>query len=285
MLTALLPGAGLVGARQSSPLLPQHERFIAEVRAHLRTDEDLQSQYTYIERRQDIRVSKLGKVRLGDVRLFEVYPSPEPGQTDKRLIEVNGRPLDPEALRQRDEARREFLADRALIGARETPAERAERERTEADARQKQQDIIDDVFRVYEIDPVGREPIDGHQTIVATLTPRSGVSTRSQAGKYFSRFRGRAWVSEDDDQLIKVELEAFGDILVGWGVLGRIHEGSRLTFERRKVNDEVWLPSRMSIQAAGRVLLFRTFRVESVTEFFDYKKFLVTTGETYTAPR
>ena len=271
-----------LGAQQAPPL-PEREAFIAQVRAHLRTDEDLQSQYTYLERRQAIRISKLGKVHLGDVRLFQVYPAREPGQTYKRLIAVNDAPLDPQLLRQRDEARQKVLTDRASLRPHETPAERARRERAEAAARQRQQDVVDDVFRVYDIALVGRDTLDGRRMIVATLTPRARVPTRSQIGKYFPKFRGRAWVSEDDYQVAKAELEATDDILMGWGILGRVHQGSRLTIDRRKINEEVWLPARMSFEVAGRAL-FRKFRVQAVTEFSDYQKFVVTDSETYSTP-
>lgn len=274
--------AGSVNIRgENPPSLPDPDAFIAQVRARLRTDEELQSHYTYLEKRQQIRLGKLGKVYIGDIRLFEVYPSSIPGQTYRRLVAVNGVPIDPDVVRSRDEARQKLLADREMIRSRETPLERVSRERNEAGARKRRQEIAGDVFRVYDIRPVGREFVDGHRVIIATLTPRTGVPTRSAPAKYFAKLRGRAWVNEDDYEVIKVELIALRDILVGWGIVGRIHEGSRVMFERRKVNDEVWLPARTSIELAGRTLLVRKFRVQAVTEFSDYKKFTVTTTETY----
>jgi hypothetical protein len=274
------------GAAQDSPApsLPDARAFIASVRARLRTDEELQAQYTYLEKRQQIRVSKTGKVALGDLRLFEVYPSTEPGETYRRLIAVNGTPLPPDELERRDAARRKLLSDRLLIRERETPAERAKREAKAAAERQRREELVDDVFRVFAVELVGRDTIEGHGAIVAALTPRPGVRTRSRAGRYFPRFRGRAWVSERDHQVMKVELEAIDDILVGWGIMGRIHDGSRLLFERRKVNDEVWLPARSVIEMGGRSLLFRRFQVSATTEFSDYRKFSVQAQERYEVP-
>jgi hypothetical protein len=267
---------------QSAPAtLPERGAFIAEVRSRLRTDEELQSRYTYLEKRQQIRVSKLGKVQLGQTRLFEVYPSPEPHQTYRRLLAVDDVPLTPEVLKARDEARQKFLIDQAASRTHETPRDRMRREQQEAEARQEQQDTVDDVFRVYEIALVGRENVDGHQSVVASLEPRSGVSTRSAVGKYFSKFRGRAWVSEHDYQVVKVEMEAVENVLVGWGILGRVHKGSRMVVERRKINDEVWLPARLTFEVVGRALLVRKFSVRAVTEFSEYKRFDVATSETF----
>jgi hypothetical protein len=281
ILIVMLTASPIVHGEPPAASLPDHEAFVAEVRARLRTDEELQSKYTYLEKRQQVRISKLGKVQLGETRLFEVYPSREPGQTYRRLLAVGGVPLNPDVLRARDEARQKFLVDQTAIRARETPRERLRRERKEAEARQEQQDMVDDVFRVYEIDLVGQETIDGHLAVVASLEPRPGVSTRSDAGKYFSKFRGRAWVSEDDYQVIKVEMEAVENVLVGWGILGRVHRGSRMTFERRKINDEVWLPARVTFELVGRSLLVRKFSLSAVTEFSEYRRFDVATSETF----
>jgi len=281
---AIASSVSISAAAQSASPLPNAEEFIAHVRAHLRSDEDLQRQYTYLERRQRIRVSKLGKVHLDDTRLFEVYPSPERGQTYRRLLSIDDHPLSPDDLHRRDEARQKLLADRSLIRARETPAERASRERTEAQARQEQQEIVDDVFRTYALKPTDRDLIDGRRAIVIEVTPRPGATVRSQLGKYFSKVHGRAWVGEDDFQVMKVELQAAEDILVGWGLLARIHKGSQFSIERRRINNEVWLPSSMRISLAGRSLLLRSFRVDALTEFFDYRKFTVDAREDYRLP-
>ncbi|HEY7442944.1 MAG TPA: hypothetical protein VH701_11035 [Vicinamibacterales bacterium] len=280
-LQMMLSSSADVRGQSPPSSLPDRNTFIAEVRSRLRTDEELQSRYTYLEKRQQIRVSKLGKVQLGQTRLFEVYPSPEPSQTYRRLLAVDGVPLNPDVLKARDEARQKFLTDQAASRAQETPRDRARRERKEAEARQEQQNTIDDVFRAYEIELVGRESIDGHQSVVAALEPRSGVSTRSDIGKYFPKFRGRAWVSEHDYQVVKVEMEAVENILLGWGILGRVHKGSRMVVERRKINDEVWLPARLTFEVVGRALLVRKFSVRAVTEFSEYKRFDVATSETF----
>lgn len=276
-------GRQVIPAGAASEPLPDRDAFIAEVRARLRTDEELQSQYTYLEKRQRIRIGKLGQVQLGDTRLFEVYPGSEPSQTYRRLIAVNDVPLDAGVLQQRDAARQKFLVDRAEILAHETPTERASRERKQAEVRQRQREIVDDVFRVFDIRLVGEDTIDGRRVIAVSLTPRAGVATRSKPGKYFPKFHGDAWVSADDYQVVKAELEASSDVLLGLGLVGRVHKGSRFTFERKKINDEVWLPGRVVIELAGRTLLVRKFSVQAVTEFADYRKFAVATAEAYSA--
>ncbi len=95
------------------------------------------------------------------------------------------------------------------------------------------------------------------------------------------KFRVRAWVHDADYQVVKIDAEAIEDLTFGWGIVGRLHKGSRATFERQKVNDEVWLPARVHSIGTGRAVMFRRFAIDSVTEWFDYKKFAVKTDETY----
>jgi hypothetical protein len=46
-----------------------------------------------------------------------------------------------------------------------------------------------------------------------------------------------------------------------------------MTFEQTRVNDEVWLPKRVAIALAARVLLLKTFRAEVEATYRDYRKF------------
>jgi hypothetical protein len=87
-------------------------------------------------------------------------------------------------------------------------------------------------------------------------------------------------VTAGEHQVVKADLEASSDVLVGLGLVGRVHKGSRFTFERKRIN-EVWLPARVVIELVGRTLLVRKFSVRAVTEFSDYRKFAVSTAETF----
>jgi hypothetical protein len=254
------------GAQAADPRpLPDADAFAREVRARLSTDRELQSRYTFLERREEVEVSKLGKVSKGATKVFEVYPSADPGNTYKRLISVDGTPLSEADLQRNDEKHRRDLEDRK----KEPEAKRA---RERARAQQKEQAAIDDIFRVYESRLVRRETIDGHPTILVTLEPRPGSKPRTNEGKLMQKFRVRAWVHERDYQVVKVDAEAVTDVTVGWGLIARVHKGAALTYERRKVNGEVWLPAHMEYKATGRSLLFRTFDIDSTTDWWGYRR-------------
>src|SRR3954470_24929482 len=120
---------------------------------------------------------------------------------------------------------------------------------------------VDDIFRIYDIRMIRRETIDGHDTILATLNPKAGVKPQTDDGDIMRHFKARAWISESDYELVRVELEAVSDLSFGMGLLARVHKGTVASFERRKVNNEVWLPAKVTWSASGRLLLVRRLRL------------------------
>jgi hypothetical protein len=252
--------------------LPDPRAFAQEVRKRFRADRELQSEYTYIERREEIRVTRLGQVTEGPVKVYEVYPSVEPGGTYKRLIAVDGVPLSPAELAKADHKHRQDLRRDRERRARETPRERARRLAKEAEERRERAAVLDEIFDAYHIRLVRRDIIDGHPTVLATLEPKSDHQPRTDEGRLMKKLRARVWVSESDYQVVRAEAEVIEDVTVGWGIIGRLHKGTRGMFERRKINNEVWLPSRETVVGSGRALLFQSFQVNTVTTYSGYRR-------------
>src|SRR5262249_19202645 len=76
---------------------------------------------------------------------------------------------------------------------------------------------------------------------------------QTRAGGIMRNFSGRAWISESDYELVRVEVEAIDNVSIGFGLLARVHKGSHFSFERRKINDEAWLPSSAQYSVSPRV--------------------------------
>ncbi len=216
--------------------LPEFESFAAKVRAHLATDQERQSGYVFVERRIEQKVDASGKVTDESTKVFEVYPGLEGEDRYRRLIEENGRRVPSDKLEKQDRERKleveEYARRTTQAGSREKHVHEMDRRRRRYAA------AIDDLFRVYDIKMVRRERLDGHDTIFATLTP-NGVKPQTDDGKIMTHFKARAWVSESDYEVVRVEVEAITDLSFGMGLLARVHKGTVATFERRKVNNEV----------------------------------------------
>ena len=270
-----------VPAAQERPL-PDFTSFAAQVKKALATDEERQSGYMFTERRTEQRLDGAGRPTSESVKVFEVYPG-LPGQDRyRRLIEEDGKRVPPQKLAETDRGRQREVEDYAKKMA--DASDRRKQERQLDKARSRYSAAIDDLFRVYDIQMVRREPIEGHDTIFATLTPKPTVKPQTKDGDIMRHFKARAWVSESDYELVRAEIEAIDDLSIGMGLLARIHKGTTATYQRRKVNNETWLPSQVTWTAGARVLLVRRLRIRGISDFSGYRKFTVDTSTTYSTP-
>jgi hypothetical protein len=281
LVFALLVACLATPAAQERPL-PDYDAFAAQVKQHLATDEERQSGYMYLERRTEQRVDASGRSTRESVKVYEVYPGLPGEDRYRRLIEEDGKPVPPGTLAQKDGERRKDVETYARKVS--TPAERQKETQQLTKARKRYDAAIDDVFRIYDIHMVRRELVDGHDTILATLTPRPGVKPQTDDGKIMQHFKARAWISESDYELVRVEIEALDDLSFGMGLLARVHKGTTATYQRRKVNGEVWLPAEVTWTASARVMLVKRLRLRGIAEFSGYRKFTVDTSTTYANP-
>jgi len=263
--------------------LPDFNTFAAEVKKHLATDEERQSGYVFNERRVEQKVNAAGRVTGESVKVYEVYPGLPGENRYRRLIEEDGRSVPPNRLAQQDGRRRKEAEEYARKQA--ITSERQKEAREQDKARQEYSAAVEDIFRIYDIRMLRREPIEGIDTILATLTPKPGARPQTDDGQVMRHFKARAWISESDYELVRVEIEAIDNLSFGLGLLARVHKGTVATYQRRKVNGETWLPAEVTWTASARVLLLRRLRIRGVSEFSNYRRYGVDTNTTFGAPR
>jgi hypothetical protein len=239
----------------------------------------------YVERRREQKLDQAGRATGESVKVFESYPALPGEQRWRRLIAEDGRPVPASDLAKADRERQQHVEEYAKKIAKDPTKERAKQDRDRAEDRRERAESIDEVFRVFDVRIVGREALEGHDTIVFSLTPRPGVKPRTRDGKIMQNFSGRAWISESDYELVRLDVEAIDTVSIGFGLLARVYKGSQASFRRRKVNDEAWLPAMATYTASARVMLVKVMRRGGVMEFSDYKKFGVDTSVTYQKPK
>ena len=57
-------------------------------------------------------------------------------------------------------------------------------------------------------------------------------------------FKGKAWLSESEYELVRLDVEAVDSVSIGLGLVARMHKGTTASFSRRKVDGDTWLPAR-----------------------------------------
>ena len=260
--------------------LPDQESFLREVRTHLQTDSTLQSSYIYVETRREQKLDG-DRVTHESVKVYESYPGLPGEQRWERLISEDGRPRHASELEQEMRDRQKKALALARDAAAQPAKEQARQQREYATQRREFDAVVDDLFRVFDVRMERRESINGHETIMFSLTPRPDARPRTREGSQMRTFAVRAWISESDHELVRVDAEAIKNLSIGFGLLARLHKGAMLSFLRTKVNGEVWLPSRVSYRGSARVGLVAVLRRSGTSEFSDYRKFSVDTSSTY----
>jgi hypothetical protein len=85
-------------------------------------------------------------------------------------------------------------------------------------------------------------------------------------------FRGRIWISKKDLVWTRLDAEAIENISFGL-VIARLEKGAHFTAERTKINNEVWLPVRITGGGAGRIALVKKLRLEFESTSRNFRKF------------
>lgn len=279
---------GAVAAQEpptSAVPLPPLEPFLREVRERLEVDSSRQSGYSYRETQRRISIDRRGRRRESPVTVLESYPGLPGEDRWDRVIQRDGKPVPEAELRKKDDERQRKAERYARMLAEQSPSDREKALRQGDKDRRERAVMVDDVFLVYGIDMLGRERIEGHATIAFSLTPRADAKPRTREGRMLKSFRGRAWISETDFELARLDVEAIDTVSIGLGLLARVHKGTTASFTRRKVNGEAWLPARAEYEVSARLLLLKSFRQGGVSEFSSYRKFTVDTAADVQSPR
>lgn len=255
--------------------LPDLQQFLRQVKSRLQPDDARQVGYAFTYTERKLKYDARGRTGPAAVTVTESYPGFAPGEPRwERVLEEDGRRV-PEATLQKKDAERRKEAE-AFARRLQDPKERARLAREREEDHRKARERVDDVFRVFDIAMLGRERIDGHDTIVVSLTPRPAAAPRTREGRWMKAFAGKAWLSESEYELVRFDAEAIEGVSIGLGLLARMHKGSTASFSRRKV-DDTWLPARAEYRFNAQVLLLKAMREGGTVDFSNYRRFTVDT--------
>jgi hypothetical protein len=274
-----IPAAG-----QDRPL-PDYATFVAEARKRLQADDVRQSEYVYVETRREQKLDATGKSTKETLDVFESYPALPNESRWRRQTVKDGKPVTSEDSARMDRERQKKVLEYAKELERNPEKVRADEQKKHDEERRDSERAVDDALRVYDIRMLGREVVSGYETIVFSLTPRKDARPQTSEGKMMRHFAGKVWVSESEYEVVRLEAEAIETASFGFGLLARVHKGSKAAFERRKVNGEQWLPARATYTASARVLLVKVMRIGGTLEFSDYRKFSVQTDTKIGTPQ
>ena len=239
---ALASGVLYAGAAQDGRPLPDPDAFYAEVQKNLARSNEVQYKYSYKERRTELHMNPFGRLGTGEVRVYEVTPGPSDRVYFRRLLEREGKPV-PDGKPERQERRP--TTGRSL----------------------------NDVVTTLRFTIAGRQRIDGRDTIIVRFEPRPGANPQTRQGSIAKVLKGTIWVDEAALEVIRAEATAIDDVSFGGGFIARLNEGAHVTLTRKRIEDDVWLPTGIQMKGNGRALLaIRRMNIDFFIEWFDYRK-------------
>jgi hypothetical protein len=264
----------LLGPWQAPNPLPDKAGFLTEFRKTLHSDDKLLSQYTYTEKDTETTLDGKGNVKKTEVNVYQMIQGAEDSQTYQRQTVKNGVPVSQQELEKRDREEKERVAREAKKRAGESEAKRREKK---AKQDRDEQEALDDIFAMYDFQLMRREIVNDVPTILVTFRAKPDYRPKTAGAKILQHIAGKAWIAEDDHELARVEAEIIDPISIVGGFLAKVQKGSTVVMERRKINNEIWLPFREEGSINGKLLLLKGINIHELAEYSDYRKYSVDT--------
>lgn len=256
----LLSASRVQLAQEVSPAPDQIVRAcVKQVRKTVR----LRSEYTYkiLDEKSDL--NRAGSVENTHRTLTEVMYFA--GKPFERTLEKEGKPLSPEEAKRDQEKMNRAAAEASKL----TPEQREAQQEKLDRQREKDTEWFEFFPEAYRFTAESEMSLNGRRTYVLDAEPRPGY--RGKYASILSKARCKLFIDEKDFTLARIEAQVLRPITFGL-FLARLSEGTRITFEQVRVNDEVWLPKSATVHASARALV-KSYRFDEHLEFSDYRKF------------
>ena len=257
-MRAAAVAAALLLWRAEAPL-PEGNAYVRSLVEKQRHREEVLDQYTYdlAAVREDL--DEAGHVKERETRRYEIFFVK--GRPVRRLVEEDGRPLSA-ARQQREDREAREMAEAVRSGQAVTEQPRVR---------------LSAILDRYDFRAVAREDVAGRTAIVLEFQPRPGDTAR-EGDRYLSRLRGRIWVDEAEQEVVRTEFTNLAALKVG-SAFGASVSSLNVRIEFRKVDDAVWLPAEDETLVSGRALIFKKFRRRFRRSYSNYRRFSVESVE------
>jgi len=231
-----------------------------------RKNAEVARNYTYLERDVESDLDNSGRPKNQEIRTWDV--TLQEGSPYRRVVARNDQPLS--ASEQQQEA--EKLEKSIELRRKETAEQRQRRIAEWERRRQRQREPLKELPEAFDFRLIGEEALNGGTVYAIDAAPKPGYKPKSAATSFFPKVKARLWIAKDDYQWVKAEMESTDTISFG-GFLVRLSKGAHLVLEQTRVNREVWLPKKVTLQASARLVLFKGYHKSLDITFSDYKKF------------
>jgi hypothetical protein len=248
--------------------LPDIAELMHEVEAHQKASEAVQKDYLYHEVAVAQENDGHGGVKKTETNEYDVFWLN--GVEVQKLVRKDGKELT--ADEQKKESER---IDKEVAKARERRS-KADAKGQETDSQGHEEVTVSRFLELGKFTNPRRVKVNGRDTIAVDYEGDPKAKTRNRFEDVIRDLAGTIWVDEEDRTISRIEGRFLRPFKVGGGLVVNIKQDTSFAMEQRKINDEVWLPSRVDGKGAARALLFISFNGSIQVVDSDYRKFKAT---------
>ena len=111
----------------------------------------------------------------------------------------------------------------------------------------------------------------GVRLLKLTFRPKPGYEPPSHLEEVLTGLQGFVLVDPLQMRLASIDGTLFKDVAFGWGVLGHLNRGGRFVVQQQNVSDALWQVSSVTYIFTGKMLMVKTFNVNSTEIFSDFQ--------------
>ncbi len=124
---------------------------------------------------------------------------------------------------------------------------------------------VDQISTRFDVTSAGSDEIDGRKMLVFNATPRVGPEGMKEISRDGLAWDMKLWVDDQDKVFSRIDAKVIAEGM-------RYENGSLLGFNWKKVNNEVWLPTRFWFKGKVRFMMMNV-NTETEQIYSEYKKF------------
>lgn len=175
-----------------------------------------------------------------------VYTSIEtPQGTLRKLIELNGHPLSPQATANETRRIQNYVND---------PSAQAKARRAAAHDGAQAEELLKMLPNAF----LWTKGADNGDLETLNFRPNPDFDPPDMQSRVLGIMVGQMIISKDSHRIRTLRGKLSDDIRIGWGILGKLDRGGTFDVERRMVGDGYWQITETHVHIGGHALIFHT---------------------------
>ena len=111
----------------------------------------------------------------------------------------------------------------------------------------------------------------GRQLVRLRFRPNPAYQPPTHAEQVLVGMQGFLVIDPTTRRIARTDGTLFKEVAFGWGILGHLDKGGHFLVEQRDIGNGCWEVSRMSLNFAGKILMFKSLAIKSDEVFSDFR--------------